>query len=128
MSGRRDPIADQMRTVRNQLGLSLEKAATRSGIPAVVIGSYERGDRQPTLPKARLWVESFGHQLLAVPSDAETAGGSPIRIEYAVRYGELCDGFIECDSIDEAAGIADHMPGAQVVHRIVHVGEWQVGQ
>lgn len=116
-----DPIVIQMRAQRERLNLSLPRAAQRCNMPAIVIGSYERGDRQPPLFRLRGWVEALDFRLLAVPTGASS--GAPLRIEYAVAYNG--EGLIECDTQEEAADIAALMPGARVVTRTVRVSEWQ---
>lgn len=116
----RDPIAAQMRQARENRGWSLEAAAAKTGIPAVVIGSYERGDRQPPLHKLREWVEAFGHQLIVLGPQPDSEG--EFWAEYRVRYGET--GLILCTSRDEALEIATHMPEGVVASRQVHAGEW----
>jgi transcriptional regulator with XRE-family HTH domain len=58
-----DPIAVQLRRAREALGWSLEKAAEKTGIPVPVLGSWERGDRHPTIGKLRDWAAAFGYEL-----------------------------------------------------------------
>jgi transcriptional regulator with XRE-family HTH domain len=118
-----DRIAMQMRDERRRLNLSLDQAAVRIQMPAVVLGSYERGDRQPSLPKLRAWVEGLAHKLVAIPTGGAAIGAS-LRIEYAVAYGPSGDGLIECADEAEAAAICSHLQGSRVVSRSVRVGRW----
>jgi transcriptional regulator with XRE-family HTH domain len=120
-----DDIVAQMRAERGRRRLTLSDVAQFVGLPGLVIGAYERGDRQPPLPKLRVWVEGMAHQLVALPTLAEQSGAT--RVEHAVAYGHDDSGLIECDSREEAAQIAARMPGAKVVSRRVLVGMWEPG-
>ncbi len=55
-------LARRIRAIRHQQGLSLGAVETKSGgkIKAVVIGSYERGDRQPSPAALERVAEFFG--------------------------------------------------------------------
>lgn len=117
MSIDRDPIVAHLRAVRENRALSLARAGQLCGLDAVVLGSYERGDRQPPLCKLRRWSGGLGqHLMIASPG----GGTGPVRIEYFVRYGN--DGLIDCDSLEEATALAAHVTGARVAFRQVWVG------
>jgi transcriptional regulator with XRE-family HTH domain len=122
-----DRIATQMRLLRQRRGLSLAQAARHTGIEAVVLGSWERGDRQPALPRLREWAEAFGLRLMVVGDAGDitdpTDPAGLAWIEHAVRYGEQA--LIVCDSAAEATEIASHMPGAEAVCRQVFASEWK---
>lgn len=126
MSRPLDPIAGQLRAERKRLGLSLPAASARVGLEAVVIGSYERGDRIPPLDRLRTWTEGLGHHLLAVPATngalAAAEGNGQLRIEYALTVG---DELIECDSEEEACRLAGVIDGSVVVSQMVHVTGWE---
>lgn len=62
-------ICQQMRDLRIAAGLSLREAEEVVGAPAIVLGSYERGDRQPPLIKAETILNGYGYTLVAVPKD-----------------------------------------------------------
>lgn len=62
------PICKQMRDLRRAAGLSLTDAEPVTGVPAIVLGSYERGDRQPPLAKIEQILSSYGYTLTAVPT------------------------------------------------------------
>ena len=113
-----DPIAVQMRAAREAAGLSLTEAGRRCAMSPVVVGSYERGDRQPPLNRLRPWVERLDHHLIVVPKTDQQ-----VRHEYAVRYGT--DGLIECATRDEAELLARHIVGGRLVRRLVRVGGWE---
>lgn len=115
-----DRIAQQMRAERNRLGLSLTEAAHRVHLEAVVLGSYERGDRFPPLPKLRQWVEALNHKLLAVPTRNGAEGS--MRIEYGVAFG---DELMPCDSEEQAVKLAGRMAGAVLVSRVVRTTGWE---
>jgi transcriptional regulator with XRE-family HTH domain len=61
-------LGDQLRRVRNAAGLSLQQAAAKAGgaFPAVVLGSYERGDRNVTIPRLVRLCEVYGVTVLDV--------------------------------------------------------------
>lgn len=62
------PICKQIRELRRAAGLSLTEAANRTGVPAIVLGSYERGDRKPPLTKVDEILAGYGYVLAAVPN------------------------------------------------------------
>lgn len=61
-------LGNQLRRVRQAAGLSLAQAAAKAGgaFPAVVLGSYERGDRNVTIPRLVRLCEVYGITLLDV--------------------------------------------------------------
>ncbi len=65
------PLCVMVRNLRKAAGLSLAQFEARTGIPAVVVGAYERGDRVPPLSKLDAVLRSFGYRLAAIPIDAE---------------------------------------------------------
>lgn len=69
------PICAQLREFRNKAGLSLERVEQKTGgaWKAVVVGSYERGNRQPTVARADELLRFYGERLVAVP-DSSAAG------------------------------------------------------
>lgn len=64
------PLCAQIRNLRQAAGMSLSTFETRTGIPAVVVGAYERGDRTPPLSKLEIIYRYFGYQITAVPIGA----------------------------------------------------------
>lgn len=62
-------ICKQMRDLRRAGGMSLVAAADVTGVPDIVLGSYERGDRQPSLFKVEQILNAYGYTLAAVPKD-----------------------------------------------------------
>ncbi len=64
------PLCKQIRDLRKAAKLSLAKFEEQSGIPAVVVGAYERGDRIPPLSKLDAIFGVFGYRLAAVPVHA----------------------------------------------------------
>lgn len=124
-----DPIAEQMRAARQRRGWSLRAMAERSGISEVVIGSWERGDRRPSLPQVRRWLAALGHDLIAVGPGGDIAATN--WDEHAVSYprpdldGGV--GLIVCDTAEEAAAIAYRLAGGRVVTRRLHASDWTAG-
>lgn len=126
-----DPIAVLLRRLRKERGESLVNAEERTGIPAVVAGSWERGDRRPTLPSVRAWLAHYGYQLIAVPDThvmiPATAGhDAPISVEWGVDLGDDQPALV-VDGATTADLVASHIPGATVVCRVKRVGDWQAG-
>lgn len=125
-----DPIARQMRVARERRGWSLEKAGEELGMPAVVIGSYERGDRHPPLENLRRWVEAMGYRLQVVGPESATVAGygdavgsdGSTWLEFAV---ECADERIVCAGREDADRIAAVVPGANVVERQVYASPWR---
>jgi transcriptional regulator with XRE-family HTH domain len=62
------PICARMRELRHAAGLTLNQIARKHDIPAVVVGSYERGDRQPNLNQADRVLRMFGYRLTIEPA------------------------------------------------------------
>ncbi len=65
------PLCAMIRQLRQTARMSLSQFEERHGIPAVVVGAYERGDRIPPLHKLEGILRCFGYTLVAVPSDAD---------------------------------------------------------
>jgi transcriptional regulator with XRE-family HTH domain len=61
------PVCLKLRELRRAAGLSLSQLQDRHGMNAVLVGSYERGDRQPPLVKLDALLHVFGYRLTAVP-------------------------------------------------------------
>jgi len=70
-NGSLHPLCALLRQLRIASRLSLAQFEARFGIPAVVVGAYERGDRIPPLPKLEAILACFGYKLVAVPANAE---------------------------------------------------------
>lgn len=63
------PLCKQLRDLRKAAHLSLPQAELQFGIPGLVLGSYERGDRNPPLSKLEAILNGYGYTLVAVPKD-----------------------------------------------------------
>jgi len=73
-------IGAKFRELRQAMGLSLSQFETKFGISAVVMGSYERGDRRPSLEKAdELLRTAFGKKLIVVDCDYEETSHEIVR-------------------------------------------------
>lgn len=125
-----DPIYAQLRGARLERGWSLRKAEVETGIPNVVIGSWERGDRNPITPQLRRWVEGFDRRLVVLEPDQKVLSTNAAAEEYVsfvVVYGWNRDGLIECDTEEEAQVIHENMPGSHVAHRVNRRGALRYG-
>ncbi len=78
------PLCAMLRQLRRAAGLSLHEFQDRHGIPAVVLGSYERGDRHPPLAKLDQIFAAYGYRLLAVPAE-ESAVRRPLDMAAELR-------------------------------------------
>ncbi len=116
-------LAARMRAVRQSKGWSLQKAEEHTGIHTVVLGSYERADRNPTLPQARRWVEAFGRTLVVLEPDEIVVGDDRALGQY-VTYHVVTAGGVELDRETRAAAevLARDIPGAKVGYRVVRRG------
>lgn len=63
------PICKQLKDLRMAARLSLTEAEKLLGVSAVVIGSYERGDRMPSLARIDAVLHGYGYRVAAVPVD-----------------------------------------------------------
>lgn len=63
------PVYKQMRDLRKAAHLSLTEAQQHTNVPAIVLGSYERGDRQATINKIESILNGYGYTLVAIPKD-----------------------------------------------------------
>jgi transcriptional regulator with XRE-family HTH domain len=66
------PLCVLVRQLRRASGMSLTRFEERTGIPAVVVGAYERGDRVPPLSKLDVIFGAFGYRLTALPVDSQS--------------------------------------------------------
>lgn len=127
-----DPLAGQLRQIREAAGLSLNRVEDKSAsrFKASVVGSWERGFRQPTVRDARELLDFYGHRLeILAPGDVALRAGQAVNhedgafVEYVVKYGPGLDHVIVCEDVVEARRIASHMPGSRVAFRAKVVGE-----
>lgn len=63
------PVCKQLRDLRKAARLSLPAFEDRFGIPGMVLGAYERGDRNPPLLKLEQILNCYGYTLVAIPKD-----------------------------------------------------------
>lgn len=62
-------IFAQLRELRQATGLSLAQLEARTGHRAIVVGSWERGDRHPTVEALDELLRVYGRRLAIVPID-----------------------------------------------------------
>ena len=70
------PLNVQMRTVREQLGISISEAARRAGTSRSAIYSYESGTISPSLETAQRILVSMGCEL-TIAEAVESTGARP---------------------------------------------------
>lgn len=78
------PVLRILRDLRKATGLSLKDVQEKYGHNAMVVGSYERGDRQPTLKKVEDILSLYGYTLIAQKKD-ETSIRLPGEIVQELR-------------------------------------------
>ncbi len=93
------PLCSMIRNLRRAAGMSLATFEARTGIPAVVVGAYERGDRTPPLSKLDLIYRHFGYQITAIP-----VGAASVRMSG--------------DMISDLRAIADQLESMNVVSEL----------
>lgn len=83
-------LGQRLRELRKSRGLSLMKVEEQSGglWPAVVVGSYERGDRNPSVARLNALCEWYGASIAEVlpesrPSEAWLSARALLLLEYA---------------------------------------------
>lgn len=124
----RDPIRDQMRAARNSLGWSLERAARKTGITHVVLGSWERGARNPGLSQLRRWVEAFGRELVVLEPGEIVVSADRASEQYATYHVVMRGGLtIERDSRAAAEALAREIPGSAVGYVLYRRGPMEFG-
>jgi transcriptional regulator with XRE-family HTH domain len=128
-AGERDPLCGELREIRRQLGLSLQVIEEKSDgrWKSVVVGSYERGDRQPAVRQARELLDFYGYRLAVLgPNDVVVRGGAgdeAERVEHLVVYGDRPQDRATCRSAEHARRLAARIPGSRVAYRVHIVGE-----
>lgn len=66
------PLCRMLRELRHATRRSLAQIEAAHGIPAVVLGAYERGDRLPPVTKLdAILRQVYGYELRAVPMGSE---------------------------------------------------------
>lgn len=73
------PAVAKLRELRKAAGLSLDQLERKHGLKAVAVGSYERGDRHPSVTTLQRVLDVYGYQLVAVPRHHRVDGGPVIR-------------------------------------------------
>jgi transcriptional regulator with XRE-family HTH domain len=63
------PICKQLRDFRKTAKMSLAEAEKRFGVSAIVLGSYERGDRNPPLRRLEEILNFYGYTVAAIPKE-----------------------------------------------------------
>lgn len=96
-------LANRLREVRHARGLSLKQVEDKSGgnFTAVALGTWERGDRLPPLPRIAALADFYGLQLCDLLPDR---GGAD-----RVFTGEFLDGLATIQRV--AAALADTVRG-----------------
>lgn len=123
-----DPIRDQMRAARTSLGWSLFTAERETGIDQQVLGSWERGTRNPSLTHLHRWVEAFHRTLLVLEPD-QIVVGSDRAMEQYVTYHVITPTGLELarDTRAGAETLQREIPGSKVGYRLMRRGSLEFG-
>jgi transcriptional regulator with XRE-family HTH domain len=73
------PVVALLRELREAAGLSLHDVERMYGVKATVVGSYERGNRRPTVEAVQRLLDFYGHDLVTVPRDRAADGRPTVR-------------------------------------------------
>jgi transcriptional regulator with XRE-family HTH domain len=117
------PLGPELRAIRHAHGLSLQRLEEKSDgrWKAVVVGSYERGNRHPTVDQVRDLLAWYGDYSLPVlhPGDVIHRAGQH-NGEATVRYVvEIVGTRIDCTDRTEAQRLADSLPSARAGYQLV---------
>lgn len=118
MISERVGLGGQLRQIRQQLGLSLQGVQAKYGIPAVVVGAYERGDRAAVSHRLFELLAAYGYTLAVVGPDVRLVGTlttSTDRLDYGVSVGSL---WLPAGSDSDARALA-HTTGGVAGYRVV---------
>jgi transcriptional regulator with XRE-family HTH domain len=85
-----EDFGKKIRILREAIGLSLRDVEDLDGTKAVVLGSYERGDRHPSLKRADEVLKFYGKKLAIVDSD-EGFGGTGRGVYVAEEMVEILE-------------------------------------
>ncbi len=111
-----------LRQIRQAAGLSLYRLEEKSDgrWKAVVVGSYERGDRDPTIYRSAALLEYYRHRLeILAPGDVVVRGGlnpdgGVVRYSIVTPIGDE----IQCGDYAEALRMLSCIGGAKLWKRI----------
>ena|SRR5688572_17396046 len=111
-----------LRSIRQTLGLSLLQLENKSEgrWKAVVVGSYERRDRDPTIYRSAALLEYYRHRLeILAPGDIVVRGGLTTD-GGVVRYSVISPAGdeIQCDDYAEAVRMLAFVAGSKLAKRI----------
>lgn len=117
-----DPIGLRMREERVARGWSLDEAERQLRIPAPVIGSHERGDRDPSLSRLRDWVGRFGFRIVLLEPGQTVVSDDPAGEEYVTWHVCVEGAEVDAGSRAEAETLQRSMFGSKVGYRHCHRG------
>lgn len=116
----RHPLGRKLRELRERARMSLSSQERVTKIPAVVVGSYERGDRSMSVERADYLLNAYGRKLIDVPADFDVSLIAKLDAlrDVTPRLRELLTVLDEHgaadDQVDQAAAVPDdeHAPRA----------------
>ena len=113
----------RLREIRQAAGLSLDQLERKSDgrWKAVVVGSYERRDRDPSIYRGADLLDYYRHRLeILAPGEVVVRGGVAPDGGGIVRYSiiTLAGDEIQCDDYAEALRMLAYISGATLWKRI----------
>lgn len=120
-------IGAELRNIRRALGWSLADVEAKSGgaWKAVVVGSYERGDRAPRVESIRGLLNLYGGHRLEIVSPDDIVHCADQPYDPIVRWLVVLDRrdrgmkVFDVDTRAEAESVAAMIPGSRVGYRLV---------
>lgn len=119
----RKALGQYMRGVRHDLRLSLTAQESITGLASVVVGSYERGQRNPSLSQLLAWTSGLKQRLAVLGPDEAvltTRGGGEEFVQYVVTTPAGLE--VEQDTRAAAEALARQVHGGRVGYRVNKVG------
>lgn len=116
-------LGAMLRTIRIGLGLSMADVAAKTKFKAVVVGSYERGDRHTNVDRLGELLAFYGRRLEVLDDGdviVKAAGGGASRVEYVVVYawlGAEAHLYVNVADLAEAGRVSAAMPGSRIAYR-----------
>jgi transcriptional regulator with XRE-family HTH domain len=109
------PLCVMLRDLRKAAGLSLARMEHKFGIKAVVVGAYERGDREPPLRKLDQILALYGYRLAAVPVSSDAVRISTDMVADLRAIADQLEAISKTTIDEEAAALTSDEKNAPLV-------------
>ena len=125
----RKSLGAYMRNVRNRQGLSLQRFEEQFDMAAVLVGSYERGDRNPGVDQLLRWTAALDQRVAVLDPEEvvlTTIGGGEQTVQFVVVTFQGME--IPQQSRGQALTLARDIPGSKVGYRVCKRGPLEFAQ